>query len=107
QSGDIEAGRTKAATCASCHGADGNSVTSEWPSLAGQHATYIARQLEAYQRGERTDVVMRPFAQGLSEQDIADLAAYYSAQTPVRRGADPGLVEMGERIYRGGIAERG
>jgi cytochrome c553 len=105
--GSVEAGRDKSATCAACHGADGNSPAAEWPSLAGQHARYIAQQLRAFQTGERDEVTMTPFAVGLSEQDIADIAAFYEAQTPVPRGADPELVSLGERIYRGGIAERG
>jgi len=107
QTGSVEAGQTKSATCAACHGADGNSVAPEWPSLAGQHAPYIVRQLEAFKSGERQDVTMTPFAMILSEQDILDLAAYFSAQTRVPKGADPAVVSLGQQIYRGGIPERG
>ncbi|HEY8520393.1 MAG TPA: c-type cytochrome [Gammaproteobacteria bacterium] len=105
--GSIEAGKTKASTCAACHGVDGNSVTPEWPSLAGQHASYIVKQLKAFQSGERTDVQMTPFAMALTEQDMLDLAAYFEAQKPVPRGADPELVSLGQQIYRGGVPERG
>ncbi len=105
--GDAEAGRAKAGTCAACHGIDGNSVTPEWPVLAGQHASYIVKQLKAFQSGERTDVQMTPFAMTLSEQDIYDLAAYFSEQTPAPKGADPELVSLGQQIYRGGVPERG
>ena len=59
--GSAEAGQEKAAPCVACHGADGNSVTPEWPSLAGQHAGYIVRQLEAYKSGDREDVLMSAF----------------------------------------------
>jgi cytochrome c553 len=107
QEGSVEAGRTKAATCAACHGIDGNSVTPDWPMLAGQHAGYIVRQLRAFKEGERTDVTMKPFADMLSEQDMLDVAAYFEAQTPTPKGADPALVTLGQQIYRGGVPARG
>lgn len=105
--GSVDAGRTKSVTCAACHGVDGNSVTPDWPMLAGQHATYIVRQLKAFKNGERTDVTMKPFADLLSEQDMLDVAAYFSAQTPTPKGADPTLVGLGQQIYRGGVPTRG
>jgi cytochrome c553 len=105
--GSAEAGRAKSVTCAACHGADGNSVTPDWPMLAGQHATYIVRQLRAFKSGERTDVTMKPFADLLSEQDMLDVAAYFAAQKPTPKGADPALVGLGQQIYRGGVPARG
>jgi cytochrome c553 len=107
QEGSIEAGRAKAQTCAACHGIDGNSVTPDWPMLAGQHAGYIVRQLRAFKEGERTDVTMKPFADMLSEQDMLDVAAYFESQTPAPKGADPSLVGLGQQIYRGGVPSRG
>ena len=107
QDGSIEAGRAKSATCAACHGVDGNSVTAEWPMLAGRHARYIVRQLRAFKNGERTDVTMKPFADMLSEQDMLDVAAYFESQTPTPKGADPALVGLGQQIYRGGVPGRG
>lgn len=107
QEGSVEAGRTKSGTCAACHGVDGNSVTPDWPMLAGQHASYIVRQLRAFKNGERTDVTMKPFADLLSDQDVLDVAAYFAAQTPTPKGADPTLVNLGQQIYRGGVPERG
>jgi cytochrome c553 len=107
QEGSAEAGRAKSATCAACHGVDGNSVTPDWPSLAGQHASYIARQIRAFKNGERTDVTMKPFADLLSDQDILDIAAYFSTQKPTPKGTDPALVSLGQQIYRGGVPERG
>jgi cytochrome c553 len=107
QEGSAEAGRQKAAVCSACHGADGNSVNPVWPSLAGQHPVYTARQLEAYREGERTAPEMLGFAQTLSEQDRLDIAAYFSTQAIAPKGADPALVERGQRIYRGGVPERG
>ena len=105
--GSAEAGRTKSVTCAACHGVDGNSVTPDWPMLAGQHASYIVRQLRAFKSGERTDVTMKPFADLLSEQDMLDVAAYFAAQKPTPKGADPALVGLGQQIYRGGVPARG
>jgi cytochrome c553 len=107
QEGSVEAGRTKSVTCAACHGVDGNSVTPDWPMLAGQHASYIVRQLRAFKSGERTDVTMKPFADLLSDQDMLDVAAYFAAQTPTPKGADPALVGLGQQIYRGGVPARG
>ena len=106
QEGSAEAGLAKSATCAACHGVDGNSVTPEWPSLAGQHARYTERQLQAYRNAERADPGMQGFSQLLSPEDMRDIAAYFATQSISAKGADPELVERGERIYRGGIPER-
>ncbi len=105
--GDAEAGKAKSATCAGCHGADGNSMVPTFPSLAGQHPAYIVKQLSNFKAGERNDPVMSPMAMPLSEQDMQDLAAYFSAQTPKGGAAAADKIELGERIYRGGIAEKG
>ncbi len=101
--GDAERGKDKSLTCAACHGADGNSVNPEWPSLAGQHARYTYNQLAAFKSGSRENVLMTSQAMLLSEQDMKDLAAYYEAQTPTRRPvADESLVARGEALWRGG-----
>lgn len=105
--GSIEAGKQKSLTCSACHGADGNSVNPEWPSLAGQNSRYTVQQIQAYQSGQRQNVLMSGMAMGLSDQDMEDLAAFYQAQPVILRTADPTLVALGERIYRGGVAERG
>jgi len=107
QEGSVDAGRTKSATCAACHGLDGNSVTPDWPSLAGQHTAYIVRQLKAFKAGDRVAVTMKPFADMLTDQDMADVAAYFASQKPVPKGADPALVNLGQQIYRGGVPQRG
>jgi cytochrome c553 len=107
QEGSVDAGRAKSATCAACHGVDGNSVTPDWPSLAGQHTAYIVRQLKAYKAGDRVNVTMKPFADMLTDQDVADVAAYFAAQKPLPKGADPALVNLGQQIYRGGVPQRG
>jgi cytochrome c553 len=100
--GSKEAGQAKAATCSACHGMDGNSLNPEWPNLAGQGEAYIVRQLKAFHGGQRQNVLMSPMAAGLSDQDMADLAAFYSSQT-VRGGeADPSKFKAGQRVYRSG-----
>lgn len=78
--GDAEAGKAKSAVCAGCHGADGNSTIPGNPRLAGQYSTYIARALMDYKSGARKNPVMAGFAAGLSEEDMHDLAAYFSSQ---------------------------
>jgi cytochrome c553 len=107
QEGSAEAGQQKSVTCTACHGADGNSVNAIWPSLAGQHAGYTENQLQAYQAAERADAGMQSYAATLSAEDMADIAAWYAGQTLTAKGADAALVERGQRIYRGGIPERG
>jgi len=105
--GDVDAGRQKAVTCAACHGPDGNSANPEWPSLAGQHQKYIVKSLRDFKQGRRENVLMSGQAMALSEQDIEDLAAYFSAQPRKPGTADPALLTAGERLYRGGDIERG
>jgi cytochrome c553 len=100
--GSKEAGQAKAATCSACHGMDGNSLNPEWPNLAGQGEAYIVRQLQAFKAGQRQNVLMSPMAAILSDEDMADLAAYFSSQT-VRGGeADPSKFKTGQRVYRSG-----
>lgn len=77
--GDPAAGKTKSTTCAGCHGPAGVSANPLWPNLAGQHAPYLAKQMKAFRDGTRTDPMMSPMAKPLSDQDIEDLAAYYSS----------------------------
>ncbi|RKZ42316.1 MAG: cytochrome c4 [Gammaproteobacteria bacterium] len=105
--GDAAAGKTKSLLCASCHGADGNSFNPLWPKLAGQHTSYIVQQLNAFKSMNRQDPTMFPMALPLSEQDMLDLAAYFSSQTNKIGSADPDLVKSGEKFYRGGNKETG
>ena len=79
--GDAVAGAEKAKTCASCHGATGNeSLDDTYPKLAGQYPEYLAKALHDYKSGERKNAIMAGFAAGLSDEDIDDLAAYFSTQ---------------------------
>ncbi|MBF2760764.1 MAG: cytochrome c4 [Ectothiorhodospiraceae bacterium AqS1] len=104
--GDIAAGERKAAVCTACHGVGGNSVNPEWPILAGQHASYTAKQIRDFMKGiTRNNALMAPMIANLSEEDIADLSAYYESQVPTGGYASEALHDLGERIYRGGIAQ--
>ncbi len=112
--GDINAGKDKSAVCAACHGADGNSVVSMYPKLAGQHAEYIYKQLVDLKQGMvsggkegRMDPVMSGMAMPLSDQDMKDLAVYFSSLN-MKAGETPeDVVEAGKKLYKAGDAERG
>ncbi|HEY0179605.1 MAG TPA: cytochrome c [Dokdonella sp.] len=77
--GDIEAGKAKAVVCQACHGADGNAVDPQYPRLAGQYHDYLERALHEYKTGERKNPIMAGFVTTLSDQDIENLAAYFSS----------------------------
>ena len=111
---DIAKGQGIAAqVCAACHMADGNSGISANPILAGQGESYLLKQLRGYKAekgkdGARANAIMSAQAAVLSDDDIRNLAAYYAAQKPKQQSArNKELVGLGERIYRGGIADRG
>lgn len=78
--GNIEAGKGKSTACAACHGADGVSLSSIFPTLAGQHEDYMVKVLKDYKTGARENSIMQVTAAALSDQDIADLAAYFASQ---------------------------
>lgn len=78
--GDIKAGEAKTQACVGCHGVQGKSLVPTFPKLAGQHAVYLESSLREFRSGNRKDDLMSPFAAGLSDEDIADIAAYYEAQ---------------------------
>ncbi|MCB5195874.1 c-type cytochrome [Deefgea salmonis] len=93
--------------CAACHGVDGNSVASANPNLAGQHPEYIIKQLQEFKSQKRKNAIMLGMATPLTAADMANVAAYYSKQTPKAIGAsDKALVDAGQKIYRGGIAAK-
>jgi cytochrome c553 len=105
--GSKDAGQAKSATCMACHGVDGNSVNPEWPNLAGQHSAYIVEQLTAFKAGGRKNDLMSPMAMILSDEDMADLAAYYSSQAIKGGETAPSKLALGQRLYRGGNAKTG
>jgi len=105
--GDVAAGKEKSALCAACHGTDGNSVNPVWPKLAGQHSEYILKQLKDFKAGKRNNIQMNPLVATLSEEDMQDLAAYFSSQKTKIGYASAESLEMGEKIYRAGDASKG
>jgi cytochrome c553 len=107
--GNAEEGKTKSTNlaCVGCHGPDGNSLGPTFPNLAGQHASYIVRQLQAFKSGARSEPSMTPMAMPLTEQDIVDLAAYFSSQTVKMSSASEDSVKSGQKIYRGGNKKTG
>ena len=78
--GNYDAGKAKSTVCASCHGADGVSTIASFPKLAGQHRDYLYQALQDYKAGRRKNPIMGGMAANLSDEDMADLAAYFSAQ---------------------------
>lgn len=111
--GDAEAGKAKSTTCAACHGSDGNSMLPMNPNLAGQHSKYLVKQLQEFKAAAmssgkegRNNAVMNGMAVALSDQDMLDIAAYFSSQTP-KAGATPEeYIAPGAALYRGGDAKR-
>ena len=96
-----------AAVCAACHGADGNSMIPNQPSLAQQHPEYLAKQLMEFKSGKRVDPVMSGMAAVLTDEDVVNVSAWLSKQKAAENTAkDKDLVALGERIYRGGLQDR-
>jgi len=91
--------------CSACHGMDGNSVITANPKLAGQHPEYIIKQLTEFKAGKRANAVMSGMAAMLSDEDMKNLAAYFSGQKlALGQAKTNGQGSLGEKIYRGGIA---
>lgn len=112
--GNIEAGKNKSLTCAACHGPQGNSLVDMYPNLAGQHSRYLEKQLLAYRLASQTsgsegrnNIIMNGMSANLTDQDIADLAAYYSSLDSESGETPVDVVEYAEALYRGGDVERG
>jgi cytochrome c553 len=104
--GDAKQGEALTATCLACHGSDGNSLAGSFPNIAGQNEAYLYKQLVDIQTGARSAMLMTGILDGLTPQNLEDLAAYYAAQTPAQGAADPALVALGESIYKAGIARK-
>ena len=105
---DIAQGGARFATvCAACHGADGNSAVPANPKLAQQHPEYLIKQLQEFKSGKRPSPIMQGFASQLTDADMKNVA-YWAGSQKAKPGfaKDKNLVMLGERIYRGGIADR-
>jgi cytochrome c553 len=107
--GDAAKGATTATTvCAACHAADGNSVMAANPKLAGQHPEYLAKQLANFKSGDRKNPVMTGMAAMLTDEDVANVSAYFSSQKAKGGAAKAnGSGSLGEKIYKGGVAGSG
>jgi cytochrome c553 len=106
--GDPAAGQAKAASCVACHGQNGNSTNPVWPKIAGQHASYIVKELSDLKAGKaRRNALMAPIVADLDKQDMKDLAAYFSSQQRQGGYANEEYVDEGEKIFRGGNFESG
>ncbi|MDH5471811.1 MAG: cytochrome c4 [Gammaproteobacteria bacterium] len=100
--GDAAAGEGKAAACFGCHMPDGNSVVDQFPKLAGQHEKYTVKQLSEFKSMKRKNDIMLGMAAALTDEDMADLAAYFASKTGTPAMADDSKVALGQDIYRGG-----
>lgn len=93
--------------CVACHAADGNSTVAENPSLAGQHPEYLVKQLQEFKSGKRENAIMAGFAAMLSDDDMRNISFWLATQKPAGGVAtNKETIRLGERIYRGGIADR-
>jgi cytochrome c553 len=118
--GDAAAGKSKSASCAACHGADGNSLAAAFPKLAGQNERYLVKQMQDIQCGALSESEQkqrkcdgRPVPQmagqldNLNDQDLADIAAYFASQPASGGQTKEALLEKGEAIYRAGVSDKG
>ena len=105
--GDAAAGKDKAVTCSACHGADGNSAAPTFPKLAGQGQKYLLKQMRDIRDGARPVPTMVGQVDNMSDQDLADIAAFYESQPASGGQTDPDLLALGAQVYRSGVMERG
>lgn len=105
--GNAEAGQALTAVCSACHGADGNSAVATFPKLAGQGEAYLVKQLQDIKSGSRVVVEMTGMLTAMNDQQLEDIAAYYSSQSLQIGQANPDLVGLGEALYKAGNAETG
>ena len=96
--GDPMAGSELVATCAGCHGADGNSVVGQWPTLAGQRESYLFEQLEHIRDEERVIAVMKGLLNNYSDEDLRDVSAFYAGQKTKVSQADEANLALGQQI---------
>jgi cytochrome c553 len=101
--GNVKAGKTKAEACISCHGEDGNANVPIFPKLAGQHQSYLIKQLREFRSQTRVEPTMNAMAGGLSDADIDDIAAYFASFKVRYETAEPTV--LGEKVYRTGNSE--
>jgi len=104
--GDIAKGQAKSGTCAGCHAVDGNSPIAANPKLAGQGEKYLIKQLQDFKSKTRDNAIMFGMVNMLNDEDIANVAAYYSSQKIQHAAVDEKHIETAEKLYRGGDPDR-
>ncbi|MDC0072181.1 cytochrome c4 [Gammaproteobacteria bacterium] len=105
--GNVDSGKDKVATCVACHGQDGNSMVGLWPSLAGQNANYLVRQLQHIKSGKRSIVEMAGLLDNFSTKDLDDIAAFYASKNNTIGQVEADKVELGRKLYYSGSLEKG
>jgi cytochrome c553 len=104
--GDAAAGKDMSVACAACHGADGNSAVPTFPKIAGQGDRYLLKQMQDIRDGARPVPTMAGQLDGKSDQQLADIAAYFSSQAASGGQTDPAMLDLGQKVYRAGVADR-
>jgi cytochrome c553 len=104
--GDAAKGKQHIEVCAACHGTDGNSPAPSFPSIAGQNSSYLVKQMKEIKSGDRSSPLMTGLLDDFSDQDLADIAAYYEGQSVKGGAAKADLVDLGEAIYRAGVKRK-
>lgn len=105
EGGDPGAGKAKAEGCSGCHGEDGNASAPIFPKLAGQHSSYLAKQLHDFKTKKRLEPTMNAMAEALSDGDIADLSAFFAKQKIKEETSEKPV--LGEKVYRAGNVAKG
>lgn len=105
--GDAAAGKGKTMICSACHAADGNSLTPTFPKLAGQNERYLVKQMNDIRNGARPVPTMAGQLDAMSDEDIANIAAFYASQAAAGGQAEAGKIALGAKVYRGGVSETG
>lgn len=104
--GDAAKGKEKTVACVACHAVDGNSPLAMNPKIAGQNEKYLVKQLQDFKSGVRANAIMAPMASMLSDEDMANIAAYYASQKVQHTAVPEEYVALGERLYRAGDSDR-
>jgi cytochrome c553 len=104
--GDAAAGEALVGSCAACHGADGNSLAPTFPKLAGLGERYLLKQMKDIRDGRRPVALMAGQVDNMTDQQLADIAAFYDGQERTAGTTDPDLVKLGRKVYLAGIADR-
>ena len=105
--GNADSGKDKVATCTACHGQDGNSMVGLWPSLAGQNAKYLVKQLQHIKSGKRSIAVMAGLLDDFTKEDLDDIAAFYASKNNTIGQVEADKVELGRKLYYSGSLDKG